>query len=199
VGEPRGVGHEGVDDDHEFAGAQRLGDAVGVGQHGHRVARGDPDRAHRRVLGGEDLLAEQRLAERARRDLGALDEAEVEGAASLVVEAHPAARDAQVAGDGGERVERAHDRAARLAPAHAPADQDRARLARAQALGQTQRLPLGHVGVAAPLGDRARHRQRAKVVQVVAVAGRLGVDPVVLEEQARHRHGEGEVAGRTRR
>ena len=197
-GQPGGVGQERVHHHGQLAGPDRLRHGLGLGQHGHRVAGGDPQRADRRVARGQHLRAEQGLAHRSRRGAEALHEAEVESGPTLVVEGDAAAGDAEIARDGAERIERAHDGPAHTAAAHAPADQDRGGLARSEPGGQI--LGVGHrdVGALTPAGDRLALGQGAQIVEPVAIPGCLRVDPAPGPQQPRHRHGQREVTARAR-
>jgi hypothetical protein len=194
VRELRRVGQEGVDHDEEVDRSQRACDRARVGELAHGVAVVDDARADLGV-GAEDLLAEQRLGERARpRVLRPLDPAGVEPAAALEVVRDPAAGHAQVARDGPERVEQPDGRRPVEPAPEAPADEERGGLRAAVQLRDLAGRRDGQVGPGAPLGDRAAPGERGEGVEAVGVGRRLRIDPPLVEEDARDGEREEAVA-----
>src|SRR6202044_370631 len=98
-------------------------------------------------VGAEDLLAEQRLEQRARpRVLRALDPRGVEAAAALEVIRDAAAGHAEVARDRAERVQEPDGRRSADAPAEAPPDEERRGLRPAVQLGDLADRGDGEIG-----------------------------------------------------
>jgi hypothetical protein len=56
----------------------------------------------------------------------------------------------------------------------------------------------GDVGLCAPAGHRVAERQRAELVQVVAIPGRSRISPTALEQNPRGGHRQRKVGPRTR-
>ena len=110
----------------------------------------------------------------------------------------PRARDAEVAGDR-RRARRARARCRRRCAA-APCPSPRGSSSGRREAGARDRRPLRRADRrrCAPVRDRPRVGERAKVVEVVAPAGGVGVRPAALEQHASGRHREREVAARPR-
>ena len=194
---PGGVGGPGIDHADEVAGAQRAVHRRRFGEHRDGIARGDPYRPDRRVLQSQHFGSEEWLEDCARGRGDALDERVIECLSPLEVVGDAAARDAEVAGDGRQRVERAHDGAAVHPTCHAPADED-CRRSFVQAARDVLRRGGRDVRVLAPAGHRVREGEGAEFGDVVAVLLEAGLGPSALEQQPRNRHRQREVSTRAR-
>src|SRR5207237_8527329 len=168
----------------------RLLGSGGLGQHGDRIAGGDPDRADIR---GQKLGSEEWLEDGAGWLLA--DEGEVEVLPPPEVIGDAAASDADVAAQRAERVEGSHDGAAVHAPGHPPPDHDRG-WTFVQPRGDVARDVGADVRFLAPCVELARERQRMEVWKMIAVRPCRRIDPFLFEEHPRHRHRQREIAPR---
>ena len=194
----RRVGEEGIHHHRELAAAESLGNGVGVGQHGDGVPGGDPDHAHRRILGLQEASSKERLGDGARRGGQSLEGGEIEGATSPGGEGNSAAAHAEIARDGAEGVQGADGGAAIGASLHAPAHEDGRRTTFPEELGELRSCRNRDIGAREPRLRAARPDQLAVCIEVLAVALRLGIGPTSLQEHGGDRHGDLEVGARPR-